>query len=666
MRKGLSVIAVLSMAVGAAGGYLYAHKTSTRQWVIEASTEPASRVARPEPENLESVLSANAQGTAVFELVARTDAASLPDLLTDALVLPESAAKSLLIQGVALRATELEGDRALEWIGSLPLDPRAAQTVGLALLDALGPSAENVEAVLAALPSLEARRFRVEALALWAETAPERAFQEALALGDWSMRTNAVARVASVWAERDLGSALVEADLLPDDNFGRAFRSAVVHTLSETNPAAMVAYVNGAAGRQLELARVVAEQIGLMEPEEALRWAEQLHGNVGQTARNTALRNWAQTSPLAAFAYAQAMPLGDERLNLINEVARGYGRQDPDGALAWARSLPATPVDVLGGVIAGIAEVDGRRALDLAFGAMPTGTSSSEVNRGRISMLIAIANNVVMSHEIPVPEIMSRVLSMSNPIERMNASNFVMQRWLSDNPDQAFEWIATAQDIPPDDAARLVTAFARNDPLRAATYTARVAPELRDMWIASVAQSYARLDAPAALTWLRQYRDEPAYSAALAAVALRVVELDTPQAAGLLAELPPGDPNAARAAGELGKRWAEQSPADAKLWAAQLPQGPLRDAALSGIIGAAYRESVPEESLLRLFSSEESRQRAVATTIYTIGKTDRDAARRIADEHITLPAVRNDIDRWLERPEQGNLVVYPGGFVIRQ
>jgi hypothetical protein len=666
MGKRLVVIAASSMAVGAAGGYLYPHAPPARQRVVAAPEPPSGGAPRAEPAGLESLLSpaaANRQGTAVFELVARTAADALPALLADALDLPDSAAQDLLIRGVAFKAAEQGGARTLDWIGSLGLDRRAAQTVGLALFEALGPSAEHLDAILRALPTLDARRFRVEALGAWAEVAPERAFQEASALADWSSRFNAVARVASVWAKSDLDGALVEADLLPDDAFGRAFRTALVRHLGEVDPAAMVAYVNGSQLRRNELTGVVGEQLGLMDPEEAIKWAEQLQGDLSRYSRQVAVRNWTRTDPLAAFAYVEALPLGDERLEMLYEVARGYGRQNPDGALTWVRALTAAPPDLLGSVIAGIAEVDTARALDLAFGTDVPGSTAMGLSRGRMSMINSVANYVMLNHAMPVPELLDRVLGLSNRNEVNNALNFVTRQWLSEDPDQAFEWIATTQRLPPNEAQFLISSFARSDPARAASYTARVRPELRDLWIASVAQNYARLDPSAAVTWLRQYRDKPSYAPALAAIVMRVAELDISQAASLFADVPTSDANAAGAAEALGTQWAARNLTEARLWAARLPEGPIRDAALGGVVASAYRETVPDEGLLRLFSSDEARQRALLRTIYTVGQTDRDAARRVADRHITLPQIRAELDKWLDRPEQGRLVVYPGGFI---
>jgi hypothetical protein len=192
----------------------------------------------------------------------------------------------------SLRAAELAPEAGLEMLRQLPPGSRQATELGLRLFEALGPSADSADRVVAALPPTERRRFRIEALARWAETDPMRAFQEALAIGDRQLKMSAATRVAAVWAERDLAGAQAEADFLKDDNVGRAFRSAIVHRMSEIDPATMISYVNESPQYENVLTQAVVEELRLIEPKDALRWAEQLKGRVGQAARRAALQSW--------------------------------------------------------------------------------------------------------------------------------------------------------------------------------------------------------------------------------------------------------------------------------------------------------------------------------------------------------------------------------------
>ena len=86
---------------------------------------------------------------------------------------------------------------------------------------------------------------------------------------------------------------------------------------------------------------------------------------------------------------------------------------------------------------------------------------------------------------------------------------------------------------------------------------------------------------------------------------------------------------------------------------------------MNSFVSTAFEESIPDASLLALFSSDKSRQEAVSRTIYSIGRNDPERARRLLDEHISLPGVRSQVEEWLDRQQQlGGVTVYRGGVII--
>jgi hypothetical protein len=567
---------------------------------------------------------------------------------------------------LSLRAAELAPEAGLEMLRQLPPGSRQATELELRLFEALGPSADSADRIVAALPPTERRRFRIEALARWAETDPVRAFQEALAIGDRQLRLSAAKRVAAVWAERDLAGAQAEADVLKDDNVGRAFRSAVVHRMSETDPAVMVSYVNASPRYETVLTQAVVEELRLMEPQDALRWAEQLEGRVGDAARRAALQSWGQEDPLAAFAYAQSMRLGDERLQLMYAAANGYGRQNPEGALAWVASQTQAPLDLSASVIAGIAQVDAKRALDLAFRDAPNDPNGWRFSQSRFEMLNTVISNAMATPDIAIPDLAARVLSLPDRNERSNALQLLTERWLRNDPRAVLDWLTTQDNVPNENLSLLVGSATRYDPLLAAGYTDRVPPPMRELWIANVAQNYARLDPQAAADWLGQFRDEREYAAGVAALANRAVDYDPALAAKLLGSLHDNGRNTQMAAQGVARNWAGRDEQSTRMWIRGLAEGPVRDSALQGLIGRVYRDSVPEASLLALFSSEQAKQQAIMQVIYAIGRDDRDEARRLVQEHISDPAIRRQAQAWLdEKPRDRNGVsVQPGGFIM--
>jgi hypothetical protein len=663
------VVSLLSLAAGATATYFYIRAPAPSYVALTSrdASEP-SALSVPDAPSFDALLeheSDVATRAAVYELAAQADKTVLAALLEDASRLPDSAFKDSLLAALALRATELDAERGLDLVATLDLDSRQSTELGLLLFDALGPSAASVDQVISALPFINERKFRVEALARWAEAAPGRAFAEALAIDDWQLKWRAVERVAAVWIEHDRTGALVEADRLPDDNVGRAFRAALVRRLIEIDPAAMVAFVNASPEHETRLAGAVAAQLELMEPLEALGWAEKLIGRVGPVARRAALQAWGRTDPLAAFAYATSMPLGDERQQLLHAVATGYGRKDPDAALAWAESFPQGPANLFASVIAGIAQVDPMRALELAFRDNPPYSPNFGFDSGRMNMMNSVIANAVTSPGVAIADIADRALSLRDVNARSMVMRTLADNWMRIDPAAAFDW-ALQKTTLQEGTHEFIAALARYDPVMAAGYTDRVPPAMREAWIANVAQSYVRLDPQSAITWLQRYQGEPGHATGVAATVHRVAEYDPALAADLLATTDDSSRNAQMAAEAVATAWARQSQPAARLWVTGLAEGPFRDAALQAFMRVAFPRSIPDGSLLALFSSGEAKERALAQTIYMIGQDDRAEAQRLVDRYISQPELRTQISGWLDKPpgERGP-TVYPGGVIIR-
>jgi hypothetical protein len=405
-----------------------------------------------------------------------------------------------------------------------------------------------------------------------------------------------------------------------------------------------------------------------MDPKEALRWAEQMQGRVGEAARLAAVQTWAQEDAGAAFAYAQSLRVGDERQQLMNVVATEYGRRAPESALAWLASLGA-PLDLRASVISGIAQVDVARAIDLAFRDPPQGGGfgGSRFDRWRFGMLNSVITNALAEPKTSMPELASRVIALPDANERFNTLQTLTNLWLQKDPRAVLDWITTDGGPPRESLSILVGNIVRSDPVLAASYTNRVPAAAREIWIANVAQSYARRDPQAATEWVGQFREEREYSTGIAAVALTVVDYDATMAARLLGSLRDSAENTKNAAQAVAESWATRDEESARVWIRGLPEGPVRDSALRGFVSRAYHDTVPDSSLLALFSSEETKQQAVLGLIYAIGRNDLDEARRLVGQHISIPAIRKQADSWLEsqgrRQDRIGVTIHPGGFI---
>jgi hypothetical protein len=282
-----------------------------------------------------------------------------------------------------------------------------------------------------------------------------------------------------------------------------------------------------------------------------------------------------------------------------------------------------------------------------------------------MNMMNSVIANAVTSPGVAIADIGDRALSLRDVNARSMVMRTLADNWMRMDPAAAFDW-ALQKTTLQEGTHEFIGALARYDPVMAAGYTDRVPAAMREAWIANVAQSYVRLDPQSAIAWLQRYQGEPGHATGVAASVHRVAEYDPALAADLLATTDDSSRNAQMAAEAVATAWARQSQPAARLWVTGLAEGPVRDSALRGFMNQAHPESIPESSLLALFSSEEAKQQALAQRIYAIAQRDRAEAQRLLDRYISQPELRTQISGWLDRPpgERGP-TVYPGGVIIR-
>src|SRR5690606_16090557 len=210
--------------------------------------------------------------------------------------------------------------------------------------------------------------FRQDAAVRLAARDPVRALRRALALGDSASRLRAVSRIAFEWAQQDPAAALALVDTITDESLRRNYRLNVLSEWARIDPDAVFEHVRAsldAVADPNELFSILSA-LAPADPYAVLELADGLTGDARRLAEQTALGLIAERDPYAAIAKLDAMPRNRDRDQLLSLIAQAFARQDPDGALEWARSLrPRPSANVLMSVINGIAAVDPERAVDL-------------------------------------------------------------------------------------------------------------------------------------------------------------------------------------------------------------------------------------------------------------------------------------------------------------
>jgi hypothetical protein len=549
--------------------------------------------------------------------------------------------------------------------------PAAALTLGIAVLEAIGNDALGIARVLEAAPQIDADRFRVEAALAKAADDPGAALDDLLGLPRAGIGS-AFERLAAIWIDRDVHGAIASADELADEGLRDELKGALTRMWARLEPDALVDYlIDADPERRTELLRLGAlEAFALVEPARALRAAEAIPGDVGALITRAALMSVARENPLHALQLVATLPPAADRTQLRGVIATSYGRADPEAALAWAQGLQPPAPNVVANVLAGIAQVDPDRALEILFR-----TLDATRQRGASPFTALLANGALSAEHTAA--LAARLLSTPG---RSPELAMLTRQWAQRQPHDAVRWLLANEGSTPRAAlAEAAEQLARRDPAAAIGHLDDVRPELRATWLHAIAGGYAQNDARAAASWIALHRGETGYDAAVVAIAGATAANDPAAAARLFGSVDtaaaPDSQQAAQriasawarqdqpaaaawaaalpdegarttAVGEIAAQWAQRDAAAARGWALGLPPGAPRDGALTALLGAA---DTVDHVVLDAYSSPEAQQRGVGDMVRILAARDPAAARQLADRYLTDPGARRAASRFIER-----------------
>jgi hypothetical protein len=540
-----------------------------------------------------------------------------------------------------------------------------------ALLAIVGEDERGIAATLASLPpNVDSPSLKVEVIAAAARTSPSAALHAAVLLDDPVDQARALERIASIWVQLDPPAALAELDVVTDERLRNAFRAAVLREWARQDTLAMVTYLgeHSDLSQQTVFGRTAFDEILDVDAEALLELADGLPASIRDSAKRAALMRLAELDPGRALDYVASMAPGLYRDTLLMSIARGYARNDPDAALAWARSLESS--GVADRVLWVVAESDPQRAIDMAFGA------------GSPDAQLQLIEALVQGGNVNPGSFADRVFALPDSRVRDRAVQTVAANWIARDPDAALEWLlGNAARINAITFGELAQHAAVLDPVTAARATSRIPSDARPAWLEGIAQEYGRADPNGALAWIAQFEGQPGYDGAASELAQALSLHDAPAAARLLASVDDTDRNPFRGAtAAVGHYWAQQNPAAAaqwalgldenraregaigavarqwgavnapaaRSWAMSLPQGALRDTALSNVLYGIASETTPDGSLLGAFSSDDAREEAIRSVALHLAGRDRDEARVWIDTQIGDPQERERARRALE------------------
>jgi hypothetical protein len=554
------------------------------------------------------------------------------------------------------------------------VDPRIAassRTFSEAPKPAFDASVNDVAAALTSLPQAGgAEALPVELIGAAARISPPAALRQTALIDDRAERARALERIATIWARTDPRAALAARDVIGDIHLRDVFQAAVLREWARDDPLAMIAYL-GERGdmtpREAAISQAAFDDILDVDVDQMLVLADSLPASIRDLARRTALMRLAEENPLRALDYVAEIPAGSYRDVLLMSIARGYARNDPDAALAWARGFDS---HILDRVLWVVAERDPARAVEMAL-AME---SASE----RLQATQALLYNGQVDPRV----FADRLLAMPDSGLRDQAVQLLAGVWVARDADAAFEWlVGNSVRIGVASFAELAQQLSYQDPIAAARVANRIPSNARGAWIQGVASSYGRADPEGALAWIEQFEGVPGYDVAVSELVQGAAAHDPQAAMRLLASvsdtslgsyrgaagsvalyLARQDPAAAAqwaldvtdaqarafAIGAVAREWAEANAPAARNWAMSLPHGEVRDAALTSLLYGIAEDMVPDGTLLAAFSVDNARTEASRGVAVILAQRNRDEARTWIESQITDRRERDEAERLLE------------------
>jgi len=578
---------------------------------------------------------------------------------------------------------EIDAESAIDEL-ALISPPAQRREIALAMLAVVGHDEEGIELVAAALPSADRVSFEIDATLDLAANDPARALDAYFSAPSELHRQIMLLRVAEIAARSDPLAALSMASAIDDTVRRRTFADAVVTAWAALDAEAVFAWIASVDAGELPTSQAIYQALAASDATRLYSLLDTLPTNARTTAQRAAMEGLAAQDPASAIAMLGSVPPGPDRDRMLQTIAQTYGRQNPDLAIAWARSLPSAEADnAIMSVLSGVAAIDPLRATDLLLVALanpsaqrPAPNSVEAIlgaTRTRtLSVLLGITSSVTASGGDFGP-IADRLVASGNP-EIAPALASAIGTWARQDSDAALDWALRNVDrLGASAFSTIAQAIALDDVNRAAGIMDRLPAEQRAQWVAGIVQTTASRDPQRAMQLLESIRGQPGYEEVYTRAALALASADPAASATLLRSLPESsaaersagmtllvgrmarsdpaaavdlarsleDPNARTLAiRQVASGWAESDPVAAQRWVLSLGSGPERDSALDSYMVAAARTNRFEPQLLDAYSSPAARERGASSAIAQLGRTNLQEARRLLDLYVTDEALR--------------------------
>ena len=715
---------VLLLFVGAIGGSVAVYLLADRvPGPVESSssgaiTEPplVTAVSLPDVREIEAQRPVgrnepvSARVAAYAQAADATDAIDLESMIQLAAVAPRSRSRDLELTALLARLTELDPYRAVATALTASLETRyliqafeslarvdtdaaivelsrvsslgKQRRTALALLNVLGDDASAIEQIAAALPEQSRASFELDALIARAEFDMVGALQELVNQDRFASQSYALPRVAEIVARIDPVAALELARSIDNYTTRMTLQNSILNAWGAIDPEAVFGFLETADPAVLAMSAGVFPVIAQSDPGRLLAMIDQFPPTVRTSASRAAMQTLADRDPVAALAMLDAMPPGQDREMMLQTIAQSYGRQSPDLALSWVKSLSPPSENAMRSVLQGIAAVDVDRAIDLMVAevANQPDTRFGPGTNPLATLSFSMMMSVVSSNGTDVGRVADRLLGLDNP-QVSSMMSTVISVWVSRDSDAAINWaMANIERFEPLVMTRLAQSVANENLDRAVSTLNIIPPEQRAAWVEGLVSQMATVDVDRAINFVEPYRELPGYESAYGTVLRQMARTDPVRAARLLSGAPESnalrtaammitrewaarDPGSAaewalnlenaedrhNALTQVASMWAQRDAAAAERWLFSLNSEPSREAVATSLLLSAAQAGRFNARLLEAFSSDRARQQAATAVAVNLVRTSPDEARRILDSHVTDPTLREQAEDSMNR-----------------
>ncbi len=561
------------------------------------------------------------------------------------------------------------------------INAQRALSIGLAIVNALGGDADALERVSDALPAgIDRTRLQLDFLAQEARRQPGIALQRALQLDRAGVRSRAISHIAEEWTASDPLAALAEGIRIEDRGLRKRFLGRIASDWSRSDPDAVLTWL--AAGPvDAEFTKALASNafatLAEHDPHRFLAVSASLPANYSSHGAMYAYQFIAEADPSEAINMLQSVAAGQQRDLILNAIAGGMAKTDPQSALDWADKQSSGRMNLVATVIGTIAADDIDTALEYAM------NLDDESDRQHSLQFIAMH---AARDPGKVEGVAARLLAIEDPEQRQHALARLTSSWAQMDPHAAADWAVDNLATTGEQAlAKVAAHLARQDPDAAIRLAARVPAASREQWLTQVAGGFASTNPEGALAWIDQLRGQPHHAAMVEAVvqhaAYRSPELaaslipeiadpdkaarvaratarhwsrrDPRAAAAWVDRLAPGDETRAAALPQLASAWMQKDRAAAERWLLSQPADHARDNALQQAVQQLVTADQPVRQLLSAFSNDRARDAAAASAAMVIVQRDGiAAAQAFLERNVRDPEVRRQVREQLEQAGQ--------------